>query len=95
MLQRPWAPLQADDAGRVTQLLSQHCDLLWGGSGLRLTLVRSLLGVRQLLGPPNRDLHSIAMPSGGQPAAATIICWLASECLLRKQVGVTRTAEVH
>ena len=72
MLQRPWAPLQADDASRVTQLLSQHCDLLWGGPGLRLPLVRTLRGVRQLLGPPNRDLHTIAMPSGGLLAPAEV-----------------------
>ena len=65
MLQRPWAPLQADNTSRVTQLLSQHRDLLWGGPVVRLPRVRSVLDIRELLWPPDGHLHSTAMPSVG------------------------------
>ena len=65
MLERPRAPLQADNASRVTQLLSQHRDLLRGGPVVRLPLMRSVLDVRELLWPPDCHLHIIVMPSCG------------------------------
>ncbi len=63
MLQCPWAPLQADNASRVAQLLSQHRNLLWGGPVVCLPLMRCVLDVWEVLWPPDRHLHINEMPT--------------------------------